>query len=53
MGWDNFESKAKYPDSKKDDDRFYLINYHPAGEPEAFMTLRVEPTAPFVIKGSA
>jgi len=47
------KSKAKYLFSKKDDDRFYLINFPPAGEPEAFMTLRAELTAPFVIKGSA
>ena len=61
-------SIAKYPISKKDDSRFNLINFHPsgydptgrfqlrpdrAGEPEAFMTLRAELTAPFVIKGSA
>jgi hypothetical protein len=43
----------KYPISKKDYSRFYLINFHPAGEPDAFMTLRAELTAPFVIKGSA
>ena len=29
----------------KDANRFYLINFHPAGEPEAFIC--------FVIKGSA
>jgi hypothetical protein len=29
--------KAKYLISKKDYSRFYLINFHPAGEPEAFI----------------
>jgi hypothetical protein len=32
---------------------FRNLNFPPAGEPEAFMTLRAELTAPFVIKGSA
>jgi hypothetical protein len=44
---------GKYPDSKKDVCRFYLINIHPAGELEAFMTRWAELTAPFVIKVSA
>jgi hypothetical protein len=30
-------SKARYQISKKDQGRFYLINFHPAGEPEAFI----------------
>jgi hypothetical protein len=41
----NFSRKADYRISKKDDDRFNLINFHPSGEPEAFIC--------FVIKGSA
>ena len=32
---ENLESKEKYSMGKKDDDRFYLINFHPSGEPEA------------------
>jgi hypothetical protein len=42
---ENLRSIANYPISKKDDGRFYLINFHPAGEPEAFICC--------VIKGSA
>jgi hypothetical protein len=38
-------SKANYPISKMDYGRSYLINFHPAGEPEAFICC--------VIKGSA
>jgi hypothetical protein len=53
MGCDNLGNKPKYPHSKKDDGRFSLINFHPAGEQEAFMTLRAALTAPFVIQGSA
>jgi hypothetical protein len=41
----NLSSKAKYLISKKDYSRFYLINFHPAGESEAFICC--------VIKGSA
>jgi hypothetical protein len=44
-GWENLRSNPKYPISKKDDSLFYLINFHPAGEPEAFICC--------VIKGSA
>jgi hypothetical protein len=29
--------KAGYLISKKDDCQFYLINFHPAGKPEAFI----------------
>ena len=32
---ENLESKEKNSMGKKDDDRFYLINFHPSGEPEA------------------
>jgi len=42
---ENLRNIANSPISKKDDGRFYLINFHPAGEPEAFIC--------FVIKGSA
>jgi len=28
---ENLESKEKYSMGKKDDDRFYLINFHPLG----------------------
>jgi len=42
---DNLSSIVKYTISKKDDGRFYLINFHPAGESEAFICC--------VIKGSA
>ncbi|MEJ2286096.1 MAG: hypothetical protein P8X85_21170, partial [Desulfobacterales bacterium] len=45
--------KTDYQISKKDDDRFNLINFHPSGEPEAFMILQIALTAPYVIKGSA
>ena len=31
------ESKEKYSIGKKDNDGFYLINFHPSGEPEAFI----------------
>jgi len=44
-GCGNWISKSKYPISKKDDSRFYLINFPPAGAPEAFICC--------VIKGSA
>jgi hypothetical protein len=44
-GCESLRIKAKYQISKKDAGRFYLNNFHPAGEPEAFIC--------FVIKGSA
>jgi len=44
-GCENFSSKVKYPIGKKDDSQFNLINFHPPGEPEAFICC--------VIKGSA
>ena len=34
-GCDNLGSKGYYPIGKKDDDGFYLTNFHPLGEPEA------------------
>ncbi len=34
---ENLSSKARYPIGKKDDSRFYLINFYPSGEPEAFI----------------
>ncbi len=43
-GCENWSSKAKYQISKKDEGRFFLINFHPAGGPEAFTCC--------VIKGS-
>jgi hypothetical protein len=45
MDCDYLKSKVKYPNSKKRYSRYYLINFHPAGEPEAFICC--------VIKGSA
>ncbi len=36
-GCDNSESKEKYSIGKKDNGGFYLINFHPSGEPEAFI----------------
>ena len=30
-------SKVKYQINKKDDGRLYLTNFHPSGEPEAFI----------------
>ena len=36
-GWRNLNSKANYHIGKKDDSQFYLLNFHPAGEPEAFI----------------
>ena len=42
---DNLSSNFKYTIGKKDDGRFCLNNFHPAGEPEAFIC--------YVIKGSA
>jgi len=44
-GWKNLSSKAKYQTGKKDYSQIYLINFPPAGEPEAFICC--------VIKGSA
>jgi hypothetical protein len=41
---EDFYSKAKYLIGKQDDSQFYLIHFHPSGEPEAFIC--------FVIKGS-
>jgi hypothetical protein len=41
-GCENQRSNSKYPIGKKDDSRFYLINFHPAGEPEAFIWLRYQ-----------
>ena len=34
---DNFESKEKYSIGKKDNGSYYQINFHPSGEPEAFI----------------
>jgi hypothetical protein len=34
-GCDNLGSNEKYSIGKKDDGEFYLINFHPSGEPEA------------------
>jgi len=34
-GCGNLESKEKYLKGKKDNGPFYLINFHPSGEPEA------------------
>ena len=36
-GCDNLGSKEKYSTGKKDNGGFYLINFHPSGEPEAFI----------------
>ena len=36
-GCHNFGSKEKYSIGKSDGGRFYLINFHPSGEPEAFI----------------
>ena len=44
MGNENLSNKAKYLIGKKDNGRLYLIKFHPAGEPEAFICC--------VIKGS-
>jgi hypothetical protein len=33
----NFESKEKYSIGVKDNGRYYQINFHPSGEPEAFI----------------
>ena len=52
MGYEKLSKEAKYHIGKNDNGRLYLVNFHPAGEPEAFMTLRAALTAPFVIKGS-
>jgi hypothetical protein len=41
----NLRSITNYSNPKREDDRFYLINFPPAGEPEAFIC--------GVIKGSA
>jgi hypothetical protein len=45
IGWKNLSGKAKFQIGKKDYNQFNLINFHPAGEPEAFICC--------VIKGSA
>ena len=37
IDFDNLASKEIFSTSKKDGDRFYLINFHPLGEPEAFI----------------
>ena len=36
-GCDSFGSKEKYSIGKKDDNGFYLIDFHPLGESEAFI----------------
>jgi hypothetical protein len=36
MGYENWSSKAKYLIGKKGNGPLYLLNFHPAGEPEAF-----------------
>jgi len=36
-GCDYLGCKERYSTGKKDDDGFYLINFHPLGEPEAFI----------------
>jgi hypothetical protein len=45
ISWENLSSRADNHIGKKDDSQFYLINFHPAGRPEAFIC--------FVIKVSA
>ena len=35
--YENLERTEKYSMGKKDDGRFCLINFHPTGEPEAFI----------------
>ncbi len=52
IGCDNLESIEKYSIGKNDNGGFYLINFHPSGEPEASMTLWAALSAPFVTKGS-
>ena len=37
IGWKNLSSRSKYQIGKKDYSQFYLINFHPKGEPEAFI----------------
>jgi len=39
-GCKKLSSKANYQTGKKEYSQFYLINFHPAGEPEAFMPYR-------------
>jgi hypothetical protein len=34
---ENLESREKYSMGKKDNGRLCLINFHPSGEPEAFI----------------
>jgi hypothetical protein len=36
-GCDNFGSKQNYSIGTRDNGGFYLINFHPSGEPEAFI----------------
>jgi hypothetical protein len=44
------ESKEKYSIGKKDNGRFYLINFHPAGEPEAFICCVADAGDPLIDK---
>ena len=37
MGFRNLGSNQYYSIGKRDNGRFYLINFHPLGEPEAFI----------------